>query len=1233
MMKAVMKAVIGIALAVLPGMAAAQGADVTGTVLAVWGDPPDDRLPPVLRFILHADSGAEYELQFSDELLALHGGVTGLNRRRVTVRGELRTDALLNRLRVSLLRADDFAPRLVADELIGDAQLDPALVASTGASLSRPFVTILCRFADSAGEPPRPPAHFEQLMGNTWPGADHYWREVTEGRIDLQGSVVVGWYTLPGTRAEYVPASGNANLTKLANDCTAAADPFVYFPSFFGVNMQFDQRLDCCSWGGSRVLSYDGVTKVYGTTWMADWAMNALGTWIHEIGHSFGLPHSGGPYGRTYDSRWDVMSASSWFRPPGSPFTLGTHTNGYHKNLLGLIPQTRRVVATDSLTRVWLERSAQPRQNGNAQLIQIPLLPGSQLHYTVEARKPTGYDAPLAAEAVVIHSVVPGRGEPSQVVDADGNGDPNDGGSMWGPNRVFRDVAHGISVSVDSVTDGAFLVTVRRNGIAVHQVTPGSRSRTVDGGTAVHDSAGIAGPALPWQATTRSQRLRISTPSGTGPATLRWHVETAGLSPGLYVDTIRVFSPGSVWPALVIDSLHVAPAQGAAVHITADRLSRGDSVLVQRSGMVDSMRVQFHGPGASGAAWTATRTRASTLFWRNSTPQSVLTGTGNATIHWYHWPGGLPPGVYVDTLRISVAGAEPLLVIDTMRVLQPPTVTITRFGPGRTIVAQGSGNIADSVHVQLGGDWDAAGGWTVSNLGAARFLRPQAGMNAGSGPLRFQRMPLGRDPGTYVDTLRITPTMVGVAGAVLLVDTLVVAAAPLTLDLNWKSRHAVAWFGATATADSVLVMMEGPNATSAEWRATGSQERITIGSRNAFTAVGLGNGTEWLRWHRNVTGRPPGIYVDTITVRLVDGSQTVQLVDTLRILQVTAAASPTTRLAVALEGSSVLADSTRVELSGGDDTPFAWEATARAPWLRVQTTHGTGSATVRWTRETAGLPVGIHVDTITVRVPLAPASAGIVDTLRIIEPIAVTTDTLRVGAVAFVYRDTLRSTGGDGHYSWTVEGGSIPSGIDVLASGVIQGTPTAIGQYEFTVRATSLGFSGSRTVRLRVLAARVVITNPVLRDATMGAPYADTLRATGGDGALQWSLIDGALPAGLALNPATGAITGIPEAAGAFNVTVRALAGTVDTTGVRTLQVGKPVLADNAVVEHLLGGAQLPPDHARFLDLLGNRNGRVDAGDVRAWLQDLGRVALPGTSLHAIVELPPDPPDETERLP
>ena len=53
-------------------------------------------------------------------------------------------------------------------------------------------------------------------------------------------------------------------------------------------------------------------------------------------------------------------------------------------------------------------------------------------------------------------------------------------------------------------------------------------------------------------------------------------------------------------------------------------------------------------------------------------------------------------------------------------------------------------------------------------------------------------------------------------------------------------------------------------------------------------------------------------------------------------------------------------------------------------------------------------------------------------------------------------------------------------------------------------------------------------------------PYGASLAATGNSGAVKWSVISGALPAGVSLAADTGALTGTPAEPGKFNLSIQA---------------------------------------------------------------------------------------------
>jgi hypothetical protein len=160
------------------------------------------------------------------------------------------------------------------------------------------------------------------------------------------------------------------------------------------------------------------------------------------------------------------------------------------------------------------------------------------------------------------------------------------------------------------------------------------------------------------------------------------------------------------------------------------------------------------------------------------------------------------------------------------------------------------------------------------------------------------------------------------------------------------------------------------------------------------------------------------------------------------------------------------------------------------------------------------------------------------------------------------------SADGGGSQVWSVKSGSLPAGMGLSSSGLISGTPTATGDFSFVVQVTDTNRTDTETYSLTVV-ERLKITAPPSPAGEVGVPLALGLKSTGGRPAVTWSLLQGALPTGLALNPATGEITGTPAVAGAYPLKVQVtdtlgLAATVDvplTVVARLAAVKKPLPA------------------------------------------------------------------------
>lgn len=342
---------------------------------------------------------------------------------------------------------------------------DPAIPArSLPITGPQPWVSILCKFSDEVAEP-KPLAFFQGMYANAYPGVDHFWRQLSYEKVTLQGSGAYGWYTLPHPRSYYVyDQNGDSvpdlNHQRAADDCSAAADAAVYFPDYVGINLMFNANLDCCAWGGGAAVFVDGQQRWFRMTWEPPWGYANVSVIAHENGHGFGLPHSSGMYGQTYDNDWDVMS-NAWLCGLNDPTygCVGQHTIAAYKNMMEwLEPGQVFVAPVNARSTVTLERLAQPA-TANYLLAKAPLNADGSAYYSVEARQrvANSYDVQLPGDAVIIHKVQNGY---AYVVDADGNGDTGDAGAMWTVGEAFVDASNMVTITVEAATTTGWVVTI-----------------------------------------------------------------------------------------------------------------------------------------------------------------------------------------------------------------------------------------------------------------------------------------------------------------------------------------------------------------------------------------------------------------------------------------------------------------------------------------------------------------------------------------------------------------------------------------------------------------------------------------------------------------------------------------------------------------------------------------------------------------------------------------------------
>ncbi|MDB6120967.1 MAG: hypothetical protein JWO08_4748, partial [Verrucomicrobiaceae bacterium] len=141
------------------------------------------------------------------------------------------------------------------------------------------------------------------------------------------------------------------------------------------------------------------------------------------------------------------------------------------------------------------------------------------------------------------------------------------------------------------------------------------------------------------------------------------------------------------------------------------------------------------------------------------------------------------------------------------------------------------------------------------------------------------------------------------------------------------------------------------------------------------------------------------------------------------------------------------------------------------------------------------------------------------------------------------YRSAAVAGGGQAPYTYAISAGALPSGLSLSATtGAISGTPSSAGTYTFTMRATDAnGCTGTQVITLTPACPAITVTTSAsLALATQYTSYSASLTATGGSQPYSWSVVSGALPAGLSLNASTGIISGVPTAEPAtYNFTVQ----------------------------------------------------------------------------------------------
>ena len=219
--------------------------------------------------------------------------------------------------------------------------------------------------------------------------------------------------------------------------------------------------------------------------------------------------------------------------------------------------------------------------------------------------------------------------------------------------------------------------------------------------------------------------------------------------------------------------------------------------------------------------------------------------------------------------------------------------------------------------------------------------------------------------------------------------------------------------------------------------------------------------------------------------------------------------------------------------------------------------------------------------------------------------LGVQTVSLPNGTLNAGYSVPLVAIGGVPPYTWSKSSGSLPPGVSLSSSGVISGTPTATGEYDFEVLVTDSNSPPQSTdipedIVVNGSAGSLSITSPSLPGGTISTPYYALLTANGGITPYTWSITSGSLPAGLSLNPSSGLVSGVPGAAGLSSMTVQVkdadnnMASQVVTLNINTGDANGTLNGNYAVT---FQGFDAGSAFAALAGFTADGNGHITAGE------------------------------------